>query len=137
MSTAPAARNLVTTVASYGGRYPARIFDEAVVSTPRVHMLSLSAIGIPWRVPSNPRRPLGVGGPGRIACSLGVERQIGMNLGLGHRRPFEHRLGEVHCRELPCADGRTSLCDRQVGGRGHVPSRAGGTTKYPSLDAGA
>ena len=33
---APAARSFSTTVASYGGIQPARIFDAAVVATPRV-----------------------------------------------------------------------------------------------------
>jgi hypothetical protein len=45
ITTAPASASLVTTVASYGGRQPSRIFDEQVVGTPRVHMLSFSAIG--------------------------------------------------------------------------------------------
>src|SRR5688500_12932610 len=39
MRTAPASRRRVTTVASYGGRHPSRIFDEHVVGIPRVHML--------------------------------------------------------------------------------------------------
>ena len=50
--TAPALRNFVTTVASYGGFQPCKIFDEQVVSTPRVHMLSLSAIGTPANAPT-------------------------------------------------------------------------------------
>ena len=45
--TAPASRSRATAVASYGGTYPARICDEHVVSTPRVHRLSFSATGIP------------------------------------------------------------------------------------------
>src|SRR5690606_32217108 len=49
--TAPASRRRVTTVASYGGTYPARIWEAAVVSRPRVHMLSFNAIGMPWRGP--------------------------------------------------------------------------------------
>src|SRR4051794_25923835 len=40
--TAPAARSRSTTVASYGGHQPSRIFDEHVVGTPRVQKLSLS-----------------------------------------------------------------------------------------------
>src|SRR6476619_7031692 len=47
MTIAPASRSRVTTVASYGGRQPSRIFDEHVVGTPRVQKLSLSAIGTP------------------------------------------------------------------------------------------
>src|ERR1700686_3255139 len=46
-ATAPASRTRCTTVASYGGRHPSRIRDEHVVGTPRVHRLSLSAIGTP------------------------------------------------------------------------------------------
>src|SRR5688572_6679932 len=34
--TAPAARSFATTVPSYGGTQPARIFDAAVVTRPRV-----------------------------------------------------------------------------------------------------
>src|SRR3954451_24233482 len=39
-NTAPAARNRSTTVAEYGGFQPSRIFDEQVVATPWVPMLS-------------------------------------------------------------------------------------------------
>ena len=54
--TAPAARSRSTTVASYGGRQPSRIFDEHVVGTPRVQKLSLSATGTPASGPgSSPR----------------------------------------------------------------------------------
>src|SRR5215472_5159909 len=45
--TAPAAFNRSTTVASYGGTNVSRMRDDAVVLTPRVQMLSLSAIGTP------------------------------------------------------------------------------------------
>ena len=51
-NTAPAAASRVTTVASYGGFHPSRIFDEHVVGTPRVHMLSFSAIGTPASGPT-------------------------------------------------------------------------------------
>ena len=51
--TAPAARSRSTTVASYGGRQPSRIFDEHVVGMPRVHMLSLSATGTPASGPGS------------------------------------------------------------------------------------
>src|SRR5437660_484842 len=40
MTTAPACRRRLTTVASYGGRQPSRILDAHVVGVPRVHMLS-------------------------------------------------------------------------------------------------
>src|SRR5205809_7451859 len=50
---APAAPRRSTTVALYGGFQPWRIFDEHVVGTPRVHMLSLSAIGTPARGPGS------------------------------------------------------------------------------------
>src|SRR5687768_15435211 len=48
---APAASSRSTTVALYGGTKPRRIFDDAVVGTPAVHMLSLSAIGTPCNGP--------------------------------------------------------------------------------------
>src|SRR5262249_50248384 len=52
----PAAPPRSTTVAEYGGRHPSRIFDEHVVGTPRVHMLSFSATGPPASGPgSSPR----------------------------------------------------------------------------------
>src|SRR5438876_119816 len=47
MTTAPAASSFETAVASYGGRYVSSMRDEAVVRTPFVHRLSLSAIGTP------------------------------------------------------------------------------------------
>src|SRR5207253_5276748 len=46
-STAPASRSLRTTVASYGGTYPCRMRDPAVVSTPSWQKMSLSARGTP------------------------------------------------------------------------------------------
>src|SRR5688500_11025230 len=49
---APAPRSLLTTVASYGGIQPSRIFEPAVVATPLVTRLSLSAIGTPTSEPS-------------------------------------------------------------------------------------
>ncbi len=46
--TAPAAAaSVATVVASYGGTKCSRIFDEAVVRTPRVQRLSFSATGTP------------------------------------------------------------------------------------------
>ena len=50
--TAPALRSFVTTVASYGGFQPCKIFEEQVVSTPRVHMLSFKAMGTPASAPT-------------------------------------------------------------------------------------
>src|SRR5262249_37406909 len=47
MRTAPAAFNRATTVALYGGTKCSRILDDAVVRTPSVQMLSLSAYGTP------------------------------------------------------------------------------------------
>src|SRR5439155_10866712 len=46
-TTAPARSRRATTVASYGGTNDSSIFDPAVVLTPRVHRLSLSATGTP------------------------------------------------------------------------------------------
>src|SRR5579862_5521413 len=51
--TAPAPTRRCTTVASYGGSQPARIRDEHVVGTPRVHRLSLSATGTPASGPGS------------------------------------------------------------------------------------
>src|SRR5688572_12561515 len=51
---APAASRRSTTVALYGGTKPRRIFDDAVVGTPAVHMLSLRAIGTPCSGPAGP-----------------------------------------------------------------------------------
>src|SRR3954471_1301614 len=45
--TAPAASSRATAVASYGGTKCSRIFDEAVVRTPRVQRLSFTATGTP------------------------------------------------------------------------------------------
>ncbi len=51
--TAPAARRRPTTVASYGGHHPSRIFDEHVVGMPLVHRLSFNAIGTPASGPGS------------------------------------------------------------------------------------
>ena len=54
--TAPAAASRSTTVALYGGTKPDRIFEPAVVGTPFVQMLSLTAIGTPASGPrASPR----------------------------------------------------------------------------------
>ena len=45
--TTPAAFNFATTVESYGGRQPSRIFDPAVVGIPFCARISLTAIGTP------------------------------------------------------------------------------------------
>src|ERR1700722_311960 len=45
--TAPASNNRCTAVPVYGGLYPLRIFDAAVVSVPSTQSTSLSAIGMP------------------------------------------------------------------------------------------
>ncbi|OQA84025.1 MAG: hypothetical protein BWY28_03061 [bacterium ADurb.Bin236] len=47
--TAPAAFNFSTTVASYGGSYGVSILDPHVVCAPRMHMLSFTATGIPYK----------------------------------------------------------------------------------------
>ena len=60
-SRAPASVSLRTAVAVYGGRYPSRIRDPAVVSMPSVQKMSLTAIGTPAS-----------GAP--AACSLIVRR---------------------------------------------------------------
>ena len=65
MMMAPAFSRRSTTVASYGGTKPARIFEDAVVGTPAVHMLSLIATGTPWQRAN--RR-------GRIKCARAIER---------------------------------------------------------------
>ena len=59
---APASRKRDTTVASYGGFQPSRIFDEHVVSTPWVHKLSFMAIGTPASGP--------IGRPAAISASI-------------------------------------------------------------------
>src|SRR3954464_4282251 len=51
--TAPASCSRVTTVASYGGRQPARIFELHVVGSPRVVRLSLMATGTPASGPGS------------------------------------------------------------------------------------
>src|SRR5438874_13628944 len=47
MITAPAASRCATAVASNGGTKRSRIFEDAVVRTPRTHRLSLRATGTP------------------------------------------------------------------------------------------
>src|SRR5687768_13324505 len=50
--TRPASRSRATTVESYGGTHPSRIFEPQVVGTPRVAITSLTAIGTPASGPS-------------------------------------------------------------------------------------
>src|SRR5213596_3183860 len=50
--TAPAASRRWMTVASYGGMYWSRIFDDAVVRSPRTLRLSFTATGTPASGPS-------------------------------------------------------------------------------------
>src|SRR4051794_25897794 len=52
-TTAPAPTTRSTTVAVYGGRQPSRMRDEHVVGMPRVHRLSLRAMGTPARGPGS------------------------------------------------------------------------------------
>src|SRR5579859_3107305 len=52
--TAPAARSLAMTVASYGGTKLPRIFDAQVVRIPRVRKISLMANGIPHSAGASP-----------------------------------------------------------------------------------
>jgi len=59
---APASRKRDTTVASYGGFQPSRIFDEHVVSMPWVHKLSFMAMGTPASGP--------IGRPAAMSASI-------------------------------------------------------------------
>jgi hypothetical protein len=52
--TMPAWASLVTTVASKGDRYPANIFEPAVVTKSRVTKISLCASGTPSKLPAVP-----------------------------------------------------------------------------------
>src|SRR5438552_5163889 len=54
--TAPRSFSRTTTVASYAGMYPARIFDAAVVGMPFVPMMSLQAHGTPVSSGASPAR---------------------------------------------------------------------------------
>ncbi len=51
MMMAPASRRFRVSVASYGGTKPSKASAPPVVGMSVVWMLSLSAIGIPWRGP--------------------------------------------------------------------------------------
>ena len=55
---APAASRRATAVDVYGGRYPRRIFEPAVVGMPSVQKMSLTATGIPAQGPVAGRRRL-------------------------------------------------------------------------------
>ena len=76
MMIAPASRSFVTTVASYGGRHPSRIFDEHVVGMPRVHMLSLRAIGTPASAPGVAPDRDGVVDLGRSGAGLVGKHEV-------------------------------------------------------------
>src|SRR5438445_9785516 len=49
--SAPAAFSFATAVASYGERYPSRIFEPQLVVNSRVQMLSFTATGMPYNTP--------------------------------------------------------------------------------------
>ena len=77
MTTAPAASRRVTTVASYGGTKDSSMRDEAVVRTPRVQRLSLSATGTPTSGASRHRVEVAIDGGRpceRAVAGHGVER---------------------------------------------------------------
>ena len=102
-----------------------------MVSTPRVHMLSLTASGMPARGPGVPARgESGVGGRGGLLRPLGVQRQVGVQLGLGGRGPAAHRGQEGGGGHLPGAQGGPGGGDGEIGGiAGHASSMNGGTRK--------
>src|SRR2546425_137067 len=50
-TTPPAAFSFATAVASYGERYPSRIFEPQLVVYSREQMLSFTATGMPYNTP--------------------------------------------------------------------------------------
>src|ERR1700674_5563340 len=73
--TAPAANRREIAVPVYGGRKPLRIRDPAVVSTPRTHSTSFTAIGIPTRGPRSPRAIRRSASSACFSQSSGVKRR--------------------------------------------------------------
>ena len=105
MKTAPAAASLPTTVASYGGSQPARIFDEQVVGTPRVQSRSFNATGTPARGPgSSPAATMPVYfGCARAGLVLHDEVE-GVDIGLTFCDPSEMLLQHGARRAPALAD---------------------------------
>ena len=94
-STVPAALSRATTVASYGGRQPSRIFEPQVVGTPSVTTTSLSATGTPA---SGPAAPAGVDSAARGQRGLGVDVQEGAAAAVLGGDPVEVGAGDLDRR---------------------------------------
>ena len=104
ITTAPAAANLVTMVASYGGFHPSRIFDEHVVGMPRVHMLSFNATGTPASGPGSPPAATIASTASALArASIGQHEVERVDLGLACGDRGEMLLDDVDCLQRAAA----------------------------------
>src|SRR5450759_1754303 len=73
--TAPASKSRDRAVPVYGDLKPLRIRDPAVVSTPRTHSTSFTAIGIPTSGPTSPRAIRRSASAACFSQSSGVKRR--------------------------------------------------------------
>ena len=123
-NTAPAARSRATATASSDGsrRQP---FPPAVVGSPATSITSLMQSGIPssGRVVAVAGRRLGRPG-GRPGAVL-VDEQVSAQLVVARADAVEHRVEQLHRRELAGPDRAPRIDERQLGGvHGGTSSRS-------------
>ena len=103
-----------TTVASYGGFQPSRIFDEHVVAMPRVHMLSLSATVTPASGPgSSPAATRRVDRCRAARAPVGEHEVERVQLGLACRR-WRRGAPPPRMRRRCCRRGRRRRSERAL-----------------------
>ena len=124
-----------TTVASYGGRQPSRIRDEHVVGIPRVHRLSLSAIGTPASGPGSSPRATAASTASAAARASSASTRLNAWISASRASIAREVLLE-HVARRAAPPARTSAGDRRARGHGASP-RMRGTRKRPSSAAGA
>ena len=134
IGTSPAAFARVTQPASYSGRCPCRIREPAVVSSPRVQRMSLSAIG----TPCSPVRPSASSRSASASASVGADAEEGVQAAVQPLDPVEVGLGQLAAREL----ARVEQLDAALGGQAERVDHScappvGGTRNIPSCTAGA
>ena len=99
-STAPARRSFRVTVASASGTKSRKIFEPAVVRTPRVQILSLSAMGMPCSGPrqcprSNSLSAARAAGSALSAVTLRNAFKRGLNSAMRDRHSRASSTGDI------------------------------------------
>ena len=135
----PASRSRETSVASYGGTQPSRMREPAVVGSPLVVAMSLTAIGTPSRSGTSPpaERAL-VGGAGLRERAVGVDVEERVNGAVDGPDPVQVRLGHLDGRGVSAAQRVGDLGGREPGEVAHASSpRIRGTLNRCCSTSGA